>query len=41
MLLEGFICLADGAVICAFYVAIPFMILMLGRVVRCLMHKAE
>ena len=41
VLLGGVICLADNAIVCAFFLAIPFVILMLGRVVRCLMHKAE
>ena len=37
----GFFCLADGAIFCAFFLAIPFMVLMLGRLVKRLMHKAE
>ena len=41
VLLEGFICLVDNAIVCAFFLAIPFVILMLGRIVRCLKHKAE
>lgn len=39
--MDGFFCLADGAILCAFFLAIPFMILMLGRIVKCLRHKAE
>ena len=39
--IEGFICLVDNAIVCAFFLAIPFVILMLGRIVRCLKHKAE
>ena len=39
--MDGFFCLADGAILCTFFLAIPFVILMLGRIVKCLMHKAE
>ena len=39
--MDGFFCLADGAILCAFFLAIPFIILMLGRIVRFLRHKAE
>ena len=39
--MNSFFCLADGAILCAFFLAIPFMILMLGRIVRFLRHKAE
>ena len=39
--MDSFFCLADNAIFCAFFLAIPFMILMLGRIIKCLMHKAE
>lgn len=39
--MDGFFCLADGAIFCAFFLAIPFMVLMLGRMVKRLRHKAE
>ena len=38
---DGFFCLADGAILCAFFLAIPLMILMLGRIVKYLMHQTE
>ena len=39
--MDSFFCLVDDAILCAFFLAIPFMILMLGRMVKCLLHKAE
>ena len=39
--MDSFFCLADNAILCAFFLAIPFMILMLGRIVKCLRHKTE
>ena len=39
--MDGFICLVDNAIVCAFFLAIPFVVLMLGRMVKCLKHKAE